>query len=119
MLSLGSLRRLAVVRLVAGLGAVLQLVALPVAAMAEGAGARGAGSVVAHLEAERSGACAPAHADDCALCQLLITPIDGSAGSVSRCGPTPEVACLPESERVSGHAPPSGRPPARAPPGLS
>ncbi len=67
------LRRFAFVRLLAVLGAVLQVGGAPAAALAEGQIAHRTGLAQAHVESERSSGCVAVHADGCALCQFLST----------------------------------------------
>lgn len=108
--------RLPLVRFVAVLGALLQLGAAPVAAVAEGQFAQKTGLAQAHVEAERSSTCVAVHADACALCQLL------SAVGAAPSHPAPPVpgraaighasAPLALDAGIAGH----GEPPSRAPP---
>ena len=111
-----TLRRSSLVRLLAVLGAVLQLGAGPTAASAEGQIAQKTGLAQAHVESERSSTCIAVHADDCALCQFL------SAVSVT---PAPTASLVAVASAIGALSAPivlgagvtgRGEPPSRAPP---
>jgi hypothetical protein len=113
---LPTLRRFAFVRLLAVLGAVLQVGAAPAAAMAEGQFAQKTGLAQAHVESERSSTCVAVHADDCALCQLL---------SVVSVTPAPSATLVAVATALGTASTPivldagvagRGEPPSRAPP---
>lgn len=103
-------------RLVVLLGAVLQVLSVPAAALAEGAVAGRTGLAVAHVEAERSSSCVAVHADDCDLCQVLSAVGEVTAGAA----PAPVAARapqLPTADQARAHAAPGAvGPPSRAPP---
>lgn len=105
-------------RLVVLLGAVLRVLSVPAAALAEGAVAGRTGLAVAHVEAERSSSCVAVHADDCALCQVLsavgVSSVPAAPAPVAVRAPQ-----LPTADQARAHvAPGAAGPPSRAPPVL-
>ncbi|MBI3792389.1 MAG: hypothetical protein HY275_16120 [Gemmatimonadetes bacterium] len=109
-------RRSRLIRLLAVVGALLQMLAGPAAAWAEGQVASRTGLAQAHVEAERSSTCVAVHADDCALCQMMSAvsaPATPSASLVA----VQVAQVAPRELRIAiAGGTRSGEPPSRAPP---